>query len=213
MTTGSPNTGCAWTPRARKSSRPSSARCPRPDPPRPAPTCAPATNAAARPLVEICRRAAAAGGAAPVTTKAAVFITVSLQDLQARCAAGSTLTSSTGSTAEPPACSTAPCSAGDTTPSPTKRAGPQQPPPAKSPGTFDHPAPQPAATGGHCCTPATQFTTGIGWPLMFACCGGLSAVSRSAQSFSFGKHRQADDYPPWIGPTEASFMRNIDRAH
>src|SRR6185436_1837857 len=49
MTTGSPSTGCAWTPRARKSSRPSSARCPRPDPPRPAPTCAPATNAAARP--------------------------------------------------------------------------------------------------------------------------------------------------------------------
>jgi hypothetical protein len=180
--------------------------------PRPTPTCPdlrPGDQRRGQALVEICRRAAAAGGAAPVTTKAAVFITVSLQDLQARCAAGSTLTgqllatetirriacdamiiptvlgtasevldlgrarrlftprmlramwlrdkgctpaaprrqpgpthttSSTGPTAEPPACSTAPCSAGDTTPSPTKKAGPQQPPPTKSPGTPDHPA-------------------------------------------------------------------------
>ena len=126
--------------------------------PRPTPSCPdlrPGDQRRGQALVEICRRAAAAGGAAPATTKAAVFITVSLQDLQARCAAGSTLTSSTGSTAEPPACSTAPCSAGDTTPSPTKRAGPQQPPPAKSPGTFDHPTPPSAATGGHCGTPAT----------------------------------------------------------
>ena len=43
-------------------------------------------------LVEICRRAAAAGGAAPVTTKAAVFVTVGLQDLQTRSGAGSTST-------------------------------------------------------------------------------------------------------------------------
>ena len=33
-------------------------------------------------LVEICRRAAAAGGAAPATTKAAVFVTVDLEDLR-----------------------------------------------------------------------------------------------------------------------------------
>ena len=43
-------------------------------------------------LVEICRRAAAAGGDAPVTTKAAVFVTVALEDLRTRCGAGTTLT-------------------------------------------------------------------------------------------------------------------------
>jgi hypothetical protein len=43
-------------------------------------------------LVEICRRAAAAGGDAPATTKAALMVTMDLQDLQARCGAGSTLT-------------------------------------------------------------------------------------------------------------------------
>jgi hypothetical protein len=43
-------------------------------------------------LVEICRRAAAAGGDAPATTKAALLVTMDLQDLQARCGAGSTLT-------------------------------------------------------------------------------------------------------------------------
>jgi len=69
--------------------------------PRPTPSCPdlrPGDQRRGQALVQICRRAAAAGGAAPATTKAAVFITVSLQDLQARCAAGSTLTSSTGST-------------------------------------------------------------------------------------------------------------------
>ena len=35
-------------------------------------------------LVEICRRAAAAGGAAPATTKAQVFVTIDLADLQTR---------------------------------------------------------------------------------------------------------------------------------
>ena len=37
-------------------------------------------------LVEICRRAAAAGGAAPATTKAQVFVTIDLADLQTRTA-------------------------------------------------------------------------------------------------------------------------------
>ena len=40
-------------------------------------------------LVQICRRAAAAGGAAPATTKAAVYVTITLADLQARTGAGS----------------------------------------------------------------------------------------------------------------------------
>jgi len=63
--------------------------------PRPTPSCPdlrPGDQRRGEALVQICRRAAAAGGAAPATTKAAVFITVDLQDLQARCAAGSTLT-------------------------------------------------------------------------------------------------------------------------
>ena len=63
--------------------------------PRPTPSCPdlrPGDQRRGEALVQICRRAAAAGGAAPATTKAAVFITMSLQDLQARCAAGSTLT-------------------------------------------------------------------------------------------------------------------------
>lgn len=42
-------------------------------------------------LVEICRRAAAAGGAAPATSKAAVFVTVDFQDLQNRSGAGTSL--------------------------------------------------------------------------------------------------------------------------
>ena len=53
--------------------------------PRPTPSCPdlrPGDQRRGQGLVEICRRAAAAGGAAPATTKAAVFITVSLQDLQ-----------------------------------------------------------------------------------------------------------------------------------
>src|SRR3954468_109883 len=43
-------------------------------------------------LLEICRRAAAAGGSAPVTPKAAVVVTMSYQDLQDRTGAGTTLT-------------------------------------------------------------------------------------------------------------------------
>ena len=42
-------------------------------------------------LVQICRRAAAAGGAAPVTTKAAVFVTVDFEDLKTRYGSGATL--------------------------------------------------------------------------------------------------------------------------
>jgi Domain of unknown function DUF222./HNH endonuclease. len=62
--------------------------------PKPTPACSDLRNSDQRrgeALVEICRRAATAGGHAPVTTKAAVFVTVDLQDLQARCGAGSTL--------------------------------------------------------------------------------------------------------------------------
>jgi hypothetical protein len=39
-------------------------------------------------LIEICRRAAAAGGAAPVTTKASLFVTVDFEDLKNRVGAG-----------------------------------------------------------------------------------------------------------------------------
>jgi hypothetical protein len=42
-------------------------------------------------LVDICRRAAAAGGGAPATTKAAVYLTVDFQDLQHRSGAGTSL--------------------------------------------------------------------------------------------------------------------------
>ena len=63
--------------------------------PKPTPACSDLRNSDQRrgeALVEICRRAAAAGGDAPVTTKAAVFVTVALEDLRTRCGAGTTLT-------------------------------------------------------------------------------------------------------------------------
>ena len=43
-------------------------------------------------LVEVCRRAAAAGGSAPATAKAAVVVTMGYQDLLERTGAGTTLT-------------------------------------------------------------------------------------------------------------------------
>src|SRR6478672_8968998 len=43
-------------------------------------------------LVEVCRRAAAAGGAAPATPKAAVVVTIGYRDLLERTGAGTTLT-------------------------------------------------------------------------------------------------------------------------
>jgi len=42
-------------------------------------------------LIEVCRRAAAAGGAAPVTTKAQVFVTISFEDLVNQTGAGTSL--------------------------------------------------------------------------------------------------------------------------
>jgi hypothetical protein len=42
-------------------------------------------------LLEVCRRAAAAGGAAPVTTKTQVYLTVSFDDLKNRTGAGTSL--------------------------------------------------------------------------------------------------------------------------
>jgi Domain of unknown function (DUF222) len=63
--------------------------------PKPTPECSDPRNSdqrRAEALVEICRRAAAAGGAAPATTKAAVFITVDLEDLRTRTGAGTTMT-------------------------------------------------------------------------------------------------------------------------
>ena len=63
--------------------------------PKPTPACSDLRSSDQRrgeALVEICRRAAAAGGGAPVTTKAAVFVTVGLEDLRTRCGAGTTLT-------------------------------------------------------------------------------------------------------------------------
>ena len=53
--------------------------------PRPTPACADLRSSDQRrgeALVEICRRAAATGGAAPTTTKAQLFVTVDLVDLQ-----------------------------------------------------------------------------------------------------------------------------------
>jgi hypothetical protein len=64
--------------------------------PRPTPACPDLRTSdqrRAEALVEICRRAAAAGGAAPATTKAAVFVTVDFQDLQHRSGAGTSLAS------------------------------------------------------------------------------------------------------------------------
>jgi hypothetical protein len=43
-------------------------------------------------LVEVCRRAAAAGGSAPATPKAAVVVTMDHQDLANRTGAGTTMT-------------------------------------------------------------------------------------------------------------------------
>lgn len=54
--------------------------------------------------------------------------------------------------------------AGGTPRSPTNGAGPRPPPPAKSPGTSDCPAPQPAGTGGHTNTPATHPRPGSRLP-------------------------------------------------
>ena len=62
--------------------------------PRPSTSCADTRTSDQRrgeALVEICRRAAAAGGQAPTTTKAAVYVTVDLQDLLNRTRAGTSL--------------------------------------------------------------------------------------------------------------------------
>lgn len=62
--------------------------------PKPTPECSDLRGSdqrRAEALVEICRRAAAAGGAAPATTKAQIFVTVDLDDLRERCGAGVTL--------------------------------------------------------------------------------------------------------------------------
>ena len=61
--------------------------------PRPTPECPDLRSSDQRrgeALVEICRRAAAAGGAAPATAKAALFVTVDLEDLRTRTGAGTT---------------------------------------------------------------------------------------------------------------------------
>jgi hypothetical protein len=63
--------------------------------PKPTPTCSDLRSCDQRrgeALVKICRRAAAAGGGAPVTTKAAIFVTVDYEDLKTRSGAGSTIT-------------------------------------------------------------------------------------------------------------------------
>jgi hypothetical protein len=62
--------------------------------PRPTPMCADLRSSDQRrgdALIEICRRAASAGGAAPATTKAALYVTVDLHDLQNRCGAGTAM--------------------------------------------------------------------------------------------------------------------------
>ena len=87
------STGCGWTRRARRCWRPSSARWPR----RNRRTehgsdTRTSDQRRADALVEVCRRAAAAGGAAPATAKAAVVVTMGYQDLLERTGAGTTLT-------------------------------------------------------------------------------------------------------------------------
>lgn len=62
--------------------------------PNPTKTCSDLRNSDQRrgdALVAICRRAAAAGGEAPTTTKAALWVTVDFEDLKTRCESGSTL--------------------------------------------------------------------------------------------------------------------------
>jgi Domain of unknown function (DUF222)/HNH endonuclease len=59
--------------------------------PRPTPACSDLRSSDQRrgdALVEICRRAAAAGGGAPATTKAQLFVTIDLTDLQTRTRTG-----------------------------------------------------------------------------------------------------------------------------
>jgi hypothetical protein len=62
--------------------------------PKPTPDCPDLRNSdqrRAEALIEICRRAAAAGGAAPATTKAQVYVTIRLEDLLNRTGAGTSL--------------------------------------------------------------------------------------------------------------------------
>jgi Domain of unknown function (DUF222) len=62
--------------------------------PKPTPGCPDLRNSdqrRAEALIEVCRRAAAAGGAAPVTTKAQVYVTVRFEDLLNRTGAGTSL--------------------------------------------------------------------------------------------------------------------------
>lgn len=62
--------------------------------PRPTPDCPDLRNSDQRrgeALIEVCRRAAAAGGAAPVTTKAQVYVTISFEDLVNQAGAGTSL--------------------------------------------------------------------------------------------------------------------------
>jgi len=62
--------------------------------PTPTPSCPDLRNCDQRrgdALVQICRRAAAAGGEAPTTTKAALWVTMDLDELKNGCGAGTTL--------------------------------------------------------------------------------------------------------------------------
>jgi hypothetical protein len=62
--------------------------------PRPTPTCADLRSSDQRradALVAICRRAAAAGGSAPATTKAALYLTMDFQDLKNRSGAATSM--------------------------------------------------------------------------------------------------------------------------
>ena len=62
--------------------------------PKPTPECSDLRSSDQRrgeALIEVCRRAAAAGGAAPVTTKAQVYVTISFDDLVNQTGAGTSL--------------------------------------------------------------------------------------------------------------------------
>ena len=91
--TGWRSTGCASTRRGRRCWRRSSGRWPHRNPrTEHGSDLRTSDQRRADALVEVCRRAAAAGGSAPATAKAAVVVTMGYQDLLERTGAGTTLT-------------------------------------------------------------------------------------------------------------------------
>ena len=92
-TTGWPSTGCGWTPRVRAVLEAILGPLAAPQPSTEhGSDLRTSDQRRADALVEVCRRAAAAGGPAPTTAKAAVVVTMDYQDLKSLTGAGTTLT-------------------------------------------------------------------------------------------------------------------------